>query len=79
MYLLLHWGVGGCKCRYIGCTTQVRRRLLTHERERQIMFTRFEVIPCASLAEARQLEADLIFQHQPVWNTQGKKARRFVA
>jgi hypothetical protein len=63
-------------CLYIGTSLYVRRRLKVHWQGGRIPATSWQVIVAGSPAEALQLEGDLIFQHQPPYNEQGRSARR---
>lgn len=62
-------------CLYVGQTVNLRLRLKDHWRQGRIPATRWEAIPCSSPEEAVRLEADLIYQHQPAYNTSGRRSR----
>lgn len=67
------------RCVYVGCSKSVRARLKAHHDEgKKVGVVRWEIIICADYASARQLEADLIYQHQPYFNVSGRKNRAWV-
>ena len=76
VYLLLD---DDLRCLYVGQSQQVKARLKSHWRGDAIPTTRYEVVVCADHADALQLEADLIFQHQPPYNRAGIKSRGYVS
>lgn len=76
VYLLL--GLDG-RCLYVGCSENVRERFKQHKKAGRVPMIRYEVIECDSRATALQLEADLIFQHQPAHNTAGTRNRMYVS
>lgn len=61
---------------YIGRTMGARGRLRTHHQEGRVPASAWELHVCSSLGEASALEADLIFQHQPPYNTNLRDRRR---
>lgn len=66
-------------CVYIGSSHSVRARFKTHHKDpKKPGLDAWEVIIHESMAEARQLEADLIYQHQPYYNIVGRKNRAWV-
>lgn len=72
VYVLLDDDMGSL---YIGQTQNIKVRLTVHWREKRIPVTRYHVVACESVAAARELEGDLIFQHQPCYNRVGRKQR----
>lgn len=63
---------------YVGKSMNVKGRLRTHWREGAKNIDAWQTIGCSSEAEALQLEGDLIFQHQPMYNVQGRGRRAWV-
>lgn len=76
VYLLSLTGVGVV---YIGSSQKISQRLRQHwiTKERG-SFDRFEIIECETKGEMLQLEADLIFSHQPRLNVALKNSRGFI-
>lgn len=75
VYLLYDSGSGGDLI-YVGYTINLRSRMASHSAK---PWERVEWILCETPEEARELEATLIFQHQPRDNRRGKTVRLRVA
>ncbi len=66
----------GSEVVYVGSTMNTRSRLKQHWMSSKKEFIDgWEVYLVDELIDARQLEADLIFQHQPRFNVQGRRRR----
>lgn len=60
---------------YVGFSGNVRARLKTHRRLKQIPFDDYEIFRIGSKAEALDLEAVLIQQHRPPYNRRIEKRK----
>lgn len=61
---------------YVGKAKAPKNRMRDHNQ--RIPWEQAELIACASEADALTLEGDLIYQHQPPWNVQDVRRRRYV-
>lgn len=63
---------------YVGYSTNVRQRIKRHRKTKRGLFTGVSFIRCASPEIAYELEGDLIYQHKPELNKQGRSRRRHI-
>jgi len=65
---------------YVGRTENVKARFQAHwKSDKREWMHYWEVIPCNSVLEMKQLEADLIYQHKPTLNVSGTQTRGYFA
>jgi hypothetical protein len=72
VYLLL---AGDGSCLYVGQTLDARTRLNMHKWQARMPLASWRAFICKSVEEALEVEGDLIYQHQPPYNSKGRAAR----